>query len=136
MSFADVLEEQAAREKAERIQRAKEAEIVEAKRDNPWAELWFAAEEGDIQRLQELLNSDGCDPNARDAAGESALMKADKAGHEEAVLLLLRSGAAVTDLPTEAWDFTHVIEWFEQSFPFAATYRAGCKNVISACPVH
>ena len=123
----DVLEEAAAREKAARDKFAKEAELQASMRKNPWAELWYAAEEGDLKRLQELLNTDGCDVNARDAAGESALMKADRAGHEEATLLLLKGGASVTDLPTESWDFTHVVEWFEQNFPFAATYRAGCK---------
>ena len=39
--------------------------------------------------------------------------------------LLLQAGAAVTDLPTDRWGFDHVVEWFAQSFPFAASYRAG-----------
>lgn len=71
----DALEEAAAREKAAREKFAKEAELQASMRKNPWAELWYAAEEGDLKRLQELLNTDGCDVNARDAAGESALMK-------------------------------------------------------------
>ena len=46
-------------------------------RANPWAELWFCAEEGDAARMQEVLTRPGAaeNVNAKDAAGESALIK-------------------------------------------------------------
>ena len=102
-----VQEEEAARDAAERAKIAAEAELTAAKRKYPWAELWFAAENGDEQRLQELING-GADVNAKDAGGETAVLKADRAGHEDAVLVLIRAGALVTDLPTESWTMEHV----------------------------
>ena len=102
-----VAEEQAARESAERAKFAAEADLEAAKRKHPWAELWFAADAGDTKRLQELINS-GAEVNAKDAGGETAVVKADRAGHVEAVLLLIKAGALVTDLPTESWNMEHV----------------------------
>ena len=70
-------------------------------------EGFSSAESVDAQRLQELIDS-GADVNAKDAAGETAVLKADRAGHEDAVLVLIRGGAPVTDLPTESWTMEHV----------------------------
>eukprot|EP01043_Picozoa_sp_COSAG02_P059514 COSAG02_NODE_7602_length_2939_cov_1.891197_3_plen_607_part_00 len=125
-----VQEEEAARDAAERAKIAAEAELTAAKRKYPWAELWFAAENGDVQRLQELINS-GADVNAKDAGGETAVLKADRAGHEDAVLVLIRGGAPVTDLPTESWTMEHVGHTMHISCTFAFLCRGSV--LIIAC---
>jgi hypothetical protein len=51
-----------------------------------------AAREGDLARLQSLLNS-GADPNQRDANGNRPLLEAVAAGHLNAARALLAAGA-------------------------------------------
>ena len=102
-----VAEEEVAHDATERAKFAAEANLAAMKRKYPWAELWFSAENGDVQRLVELINS-GADVNCKDGGGETAVFKADRAGHEEAVLTLIKAGALVTDLPTESWTMEHV----------------------------
>jgi hypothetical protein len=54
------------------------------------AALVREAGKGRLVRVRELL-ARGADPNAKDAQGETALMKAAAGGHSEVVLLLLRA---------------------------------------------
>src|SRR5688572_23237793 len=57
-------------------------------------ELHLAARAGDLTALESHI-SRGADPDARDAAGRTALMEGVRAGQVEAVRLLIAVGASV-----------------------------------------
>ena len=57
-------------------------------------ELWTACEEGDLERVRQLIQ-DGQDVNRGDSDGTTPLMEAANKGHDEVVHELIRAGADV-----------------------------------------
>eukprot|EP01051_Picozoa_sp_SAG22_P016146 SAG22_NODE_2226_length_2814_cov_1.924862_2_plen_221_part_00 len=127
--MAFTTEEETARVAAEKERLASAVRLAAAKRENPWAELWFAAEQGDGDRLAELCAADGCDVNVKDGYGESALVKANRKGHHGCARLLLEHGAELSDLPPTAWTFEHCTTWFLGAFSFSRRYLALWEEV-------
>jgi len=62
--------------------------------ETPTRDLLMAAHNGELKKVQRLLDSD-TDPNARDEAGNTALHRAAAAGHKEIVDLLIKKGAKI-----------------------------------------
>jgi len=68
--------------------------LVIARKSQHSRELMFAAESGDVFKLNALL-AEGIDVNAADERGRTALFRAVQLGHLEVVKVLLNAGADV-----------------------------------------
>ena len=71
-----------------------DAEAVEATSEDPGADLIDSARSGQSETVEALLLA-GVDPNATDANGRTALMRASQEGHVDIIELLLDQGADV-----------------------------------------
>ena len=104
--------------------------------------LQYAASRGNTTALETLLNVKA-DPNSSDIVGESLLLAAVTNFHDEAVRILLREGAKITQLDhtgvtllqrvnetSPLWSkFQNIIEWRDWVLP------AESKRLLSLCTI-
>jgi ankyrin repeat protein len=88
------------------------------------SDLFTAARRGDVDTLNRLL-SEGADPNARDANGDTPLMLAAAGGHEPVVRHLLKYGADVNAVPVP-----------EHATPLRIAVRDGNAGIVRVLLAH
>eukprot|EP00931_Biecheleriopsis_adriatica_P106108 TRINITY_DN80621_c0_g1_i1.p1 TRINITY_DN80621_c0_g1~~TRINITY_DN80621_c0_g1_i1.p1 ORF type:complete len:213 (-),score=65.10 TRINITY_DN80621_c0_g1_i1:86-724(-) len=83
---------------------AARTEPAERRRAGPGENLWTAASDGDIARVDELLALEGFTPSSKDENGYTPVMAAASWGHVDLLRLLLQRDSAAANVGDEDGD--------------------------------